>query len=56
MAGTLPKVVVAALISFLMQYGVSFTAQAQTRIALVIGQSAYKNVVQLPIPPMMQGR
>src|SRR5262245_54054318 len=37
-----------AFVSLLVQIGASFGVHATTRIALVIGQSAYRDVVQLP--------
>ena len=45
---SLPKVLVAALAFVLVQLGAPLTAHAQNRVALVIGQSAYQKVVQLP--------
>jgi len=48
MTAGFPKVLLALLASIIVQLASPFAAQAQNRLALVIGQSAYQRVVQLP--------
>jgi uncharacterized caspase-like protein len=44
----IPKLLATSLLTLLLQLGATLTASAQNRVALVIGQSNYQNVVQLP--------
>lgn len=48
MTATFPRLLLAVLASLAVQLVSPLAAQAQNRVALVIGQSAYQKVVQLP--------